>query len=598
MLHVRNVSLAYGGPSLLNGTSFEVQAGERVCLVGRNGAGKSSLMKVLAGKIQPDGGEVYVPPGNPVAMLDQEVPVGLAGTVTDVLAAALDGQNLEDWERERRLSRLLKDLQIDGDMVFDDLSAGLKRRVLFGRCLATEPGVLLLDEPTNHLDIDAISWLESYLPSYRGALLFITHDRAFLQNVATRILDLERGQIISWDCDYNTYLGRKEAWLEAEARQRAEFDKKLAQEEVWIRRGIEARRTRNEGRVRALLKMRSEHRSRRERQGTVNLAMEEADKSGLKVIAAEDVQFGYEGQPIIKDFSTLIRRGDKVGIVGGNGAGKTTLVRLLLGKLKPDQGWVKLGTNIEIAYFDQMREQLDPEMMVVDAIAGGRDSVTINGQRRHVLGYLGDFLFSPDRARGPVKALSGGERNRLLLARLFTKPFNLLVMDEPTNDLDLETLELLEERLLEYSGTLLLVSHDRAFLDNVVTELFVLDGSSTVQEIVGGYTDYLELRKAAEQKPRSTATSKAEKPKGKPPKARKFLNRERWEWERLPDEIEALETEQGQLAEKLSDGALYQETAKDELAQVQARLAEIEESILEKYTRWEELDALKTEIEG
>ncbi|MGE9294773.1 MAG: ATP-binding cassette domain-containing protein, partial [Puniceicoccales bacterium] len=464
--------------------------------------------------------------------------------------------------------------------------------------LVTEPGVLLLDEPTNHLDIDAIAWMETFLPKFRGALLFITHDRAFLQNVASRILDLERGQLISWDCDYKTYLERKQAWLDAEARQRAEFDKKLAKEEVWIRRGIEARRTRNEGRVRALFKMRDEHRSRRERQGSVNLAVEEADRSGLKVIAAEDVSFAYGERAVVKDFSSLIRRGDKVGIVGGNGAGKTTLVRLLLGKLAPQTGEVKLGTNLEIAYFDQMREQLDPEMRVVDAIAHGRDEVTINGQRRHVLGYLGDFLFSPDRARGPVKALSGGERNRLLLARLFTKPFNLLVMDEPTNDLDLETLELLEERLLEYSGTLLLVSHDRAFLDNVVTELFVLDGSGKVQELVGGYTDYLALRKKSSAAPKATAEAKADKPKGKPPQARKFLNRERWEWERLPGEIEELEKEQSQLAEKLGDPSLYQDGSAADLAKIQARLEVIEADILVKYERWEELDTLKTELGG
>ncbi|WP_269540805.1 ATP-binding cassette domain-containing protein [Cerasicoccus fimbriatus] len=595
MLHVRNVSLAFGGPSLVDGASFEVRPGERVCLVGRNGAGKSSLLKVLGGRIAPDGGEVYTPPGVKVAMLEQEAPMDITGRVYDVVDQALESASLEAWEREARVDRLLRDMELDGDVAFESMSAGMKRRVLLARCLVIEPGVLLLDEPTNHLDVDAIAWMEEFLPKFRGALLFITHDRAFLQSLATRILDLERGVLISWDCDYQTYLQRKEAWLQAEARQQAEFDKKLAKEEVWIRRGIEARRTRNEGRVRALLKMRDEHRGRRERQGSVNLGMEEADRSGLKVISTEGATFGYGDRTIIRDFTTLIRRGDKVGIVGGNGAGKSTLVKLLLGKHAPQSGWVKHGTNLEIAYFDQHREALDPEMKVVDAIAGGLDTITINGQRRHVMGYLGDFLFSPDRARGPVKVLSGGEKNRLLLARLFTKPFNLLVMDEPTNDLDLETLELLEERLLEYNGTLLLVSHDRAFLDNVVTELFVLKGDGEVVQMVGGYSDYRVLMK--KEKTAATEKSKAQAtPKGKTPKPRKFLNRERWEWEALPGEIEALETEQSQLAEQLGDAATYQDP--DKLAKTQARLEEIENLLLEKYERWEELDTLKAELEG
>ncbi|WP_309383520.1 ATP-binding cassette domain-containing protein [Cerasicoccus frondis] len=596
MLHVRNVSLAFGGPALVDGASFEVREGERVCLVGRNGAGKSSLLKVLGGRITPDEGEVYTPAGTRVAMLDQEASIDVTGSIRSVVDGALDGEQLEQWERDARVDRLLADMELDSDVAFESLSAGMKRRVLLACCLVLEPGVLLLDEPTNHMDVDAIGWMENFLPKYRGALLFITHDRAFLQNLATRILDLERGVLISWDCDYQTYLERKEAWLQAEARQWAEFDKKLAKEEVWIRRGIEARRTRNEGRVRSLLKMREEHRGRRERQGQVNLAMEEADRSGLKVISTEGATFSYDNRPIIRDFTTLIRRGDKVGIVGTNGAGKSTLVKLLLGKLQPQAGWVKHGSNLEIAYFDQLREALDPEMMVVDAIAGGLDTVTINGQRRHVMGYLGDFLFSPDRARGQVKVLSGGERNRLLLARLFTKPFNVLVMDEPTNDLDLETLELLEERLLDYSGTLLLVSHDRAFLDNVVTELFVLEGDGVVQQMVGGYSDYLTIKKKKATAATTTKAKESTPPKGKTPKPRKFLNRERWEWEALPGEIEKLEAEQSALAEKLGEASTYQDANK--LAQTQARLEELETLLLEKYERWEELDTLKSELEG
>ncbi|WOO42118.1 ATP-binding cassette domain-containing protein [Rubellicoccus peritrichatus] len=597
MLAARSLHLAFGGPPLLESVSFEVHAGERVCIVGRNGAGKSSLLKVLCNVIPPDRGEVYVPANERVAYLPQEVPEGIDGTVAEVIVMDLpDG--LEDWEREARLDRLLRDLEFDGEEAFDSLSAGMKRRVLLGRCLAPEPDVLLLDEPTNHLDIESIGWMERFLPKYPGALLFVTHDRAFLKKIATRILDLERGVVTDWGYNYETYLQKKEEWLVAEAHNRAEFDKKLAKEEAWIRQGILARRTRNEGRVRALKSMRDQHRQRRERQGSVRLAVEEADRSGVKVIAAEGVSFGYNSNPIVRDFSTVITRGDKIGIVGPNGAGKSTLLNLLLGRLSPQEGTVKHGTGLEIAYFDQLRETLDPEQTVVDSIADGRDTFSLNGQSRHVIGYLQDFLFHPEQARGKVKALSGGERNRLLLARLFTRPFNLLIMDEPTNDLDLETLELLENRLVEFGGTLLLVSHDRAFIDNVVTDLFILEGKGEVRQFVGGYTDYLNRRAV----PSSANTGKVTKTvaatkSGKPPKTRKFLNRERWELEALPAEIEALETEQAEITEKLGDPNLYQSQG-DQVATFQARIHEIEASLATKYSRWEELEQLKETLEG
>lgn len=598
MLAARSLQLAFGGPPLLESASFEVQAGERVCIVGRNGAGKSSLLKVLAGVIQADAGEVYVPVNERVAYLPQEVPEGIHGTVAEVIAMDLSDV-LEDWEREARIDRLLRDLEFEGEEKFDSLSAGMKRRVLLGRCLAPQPEVLLLDEPTNHLDIESIGWMERFLPKYPGALLFVTHDRAFLRKLATRILDLERGVLTDWGYNYETYLQKKEEWLVAEAHNRAEFDKKLAKEETWIRQGILARRTRNEGRVRALKKMRDQHRQRRERQGSVRMAVEEADRSGVKVIAAEGVSFGYDDSHMIRDFSTIITRGDKIGIVGPNGSGKSTLLNLLLQRLSPKEGTVKHGTGLEIAYFDQLRETLDPEQTVVDSIADGRDTFSLNGQQRHVIGYLQDFLFHPEQARGKVKALSGGERNRLLLARLFTKPFNLLVMDEPTNDLDLETLELLENRLVEFGGTLLLVSHDRAFIDNVVTDLFILEGKGDVRQFVGGYTDYLNQKSSGTSSGIKTAkvTATPITKGGKPPKTRKFLNRERWELEALPAEIETLETEQAELTEKLGDPNLYQSQS-DQVAALQKRIHEIETLLATKYARWEELEQLREELGG
>ncbi|MDP0496401.1 MAG: ATP-binding cassette domain-containing protein [Verrucomicrobiota bacterium JB024] len=598
VLTLRKICLAYGGAPLLDEASLVLDTGERACIVGRNGTGKSTLMRVVAGRIQPDSGEVNLAAGTRVAFLPQEIPSDLSGTIGELVAEPLHGLGLPEWEVAHRVERTLAQMGLEGGPAFETLSAGVRRRVLLARELVRDPELLLLDEPTNHLDIAAIAWMEEFLRGYRGAVLFVTHDRAFLQNVATRILDLDRGNLISWDCDYQTYLLRKEEWLAAEEQNRAVFDKKLAQEEVWIRQGIQARRTRNEGRVRALKRMREEHRARRERTGAVRLQFEQAASSGAKVIEAKDVCFRYGGRDIIRDFSDTIMRGDKIGIVGPNGAGKSTLLKVLLGDLPPASGTVRQGSGLQVAYFDQTREALVETETVQEAVGQGNESIVINGSRRHILSYLQDFLFPPDRARSPVSMLSGGERNRLLLARLFTRPFNVLVMDEPTNDLDLETLELLENLLVEFNGTLLLVSHDRAFLDNVVTDLYVLEGDGSIQTVVGGYQDYLREKAAANT--RTEAARKTEtkaKPGGKPEKPRKFLNRERWELEAIPGEIEELETEAATLSERLSDPQTYVSAA-DEIPKLKERLQVIEEETAVKFSRWEELEALRQELEG
>ncbi|MEO6874050.1 MAG: ATP-binding cassette domain-containing protein, partial [Opitutaceae bacterium] len=465
-----DVSLSFGGAPLLDRVNLQIDRGERVCLVGRNGAGKSTLMKVIAGEIKPDDGQVFRQAGAIFSTLRQEVPAGLAGTVRSVVEG--EGGSYEehnDWERHDRTERLLEQMGLPVDSEFASLSAGQKRRVLLARGLVEAPQLLLLDEPTNHLDLESIQWLEEFLLEWGGALLFVTHDRTFLRKIATRIVEVDRGKLVGWACDYDTFLVRKEAVLEAEEVERAQFDKKLAQEEVWIRRGVRAQRSRANNRIHALEKMREERAARRDKTGTSKLTAQEADRSGFKVIACENAGFRYGDRWIIRGLTTRIERGDKIGIVGPNGAGKTTLLRMLLGQLTPTEGKVEQGTRLEVVYFDQLRAQLDETMRVQDVVADGNATVTINGKVRHVISYLEDFLFEPGRARTPVKALSGGERNRLLLARLFTKPCNVLVLDEPTNDLDAETLELLEDLLVEFGGTLLLVSHDRAFLNEVCT---------------------------------------------------------------------------------------------------------------------------------
>ena len=594
LLSLRDIRMAYGGPALLDGVRLQIERGERICLLGRNGAGKSTLMNVVAGTVEPDEGEVVRQQGVTIAHLPQEIPAGLTGTVYDVTAAGAHGALHDDrpWEVRHQVEAVLTRLGLDPDAPFAALSGGRKRQTLLARALVSRPDLLLLDEPTNHMDVDAITWLENYLVEEPVTLLFVTHDRAFLRRVATRIVELDRGRLVDWACDYDTFLERKEAVLDAESKAWANFDRKLAAEEVWIRQGIQARRTRNEGRVRALEAMRRERMARRERTGTVRLAAQETTRSGRVVIGAEHLSFDYPDHPIVRDFSTTILRGDKVGVIGPNGSGKTTLLRLLLGRLAPDEGTVRLGTGVEVAWFDQLREALDGDRTVQENVAGSADHVTLNGVRRHVLSYLSDFLFPPERARTPVRVLSGGERNRLLLARLFTRSFNLLVMDEPTNDLDAETLELLESLLVEFPGTVLLVSHDRAFLDEVVTSTLVLEGGGKVGEYVGGYEDW-RRQTAGRVRPLAKAPrapTKPARPARSAPSVRKLTLKERRELEQLPARIEALEAEQADLHLSLADPALHR--AGTGVAAVRDRLAAVERELADAFARWEALEAL------
>lgn len=630
LITLRDVTHGYVGPPLLDQVNLQIEPGERISLIGRNGSGKSTLMRIIDGQVEPDQGSVVRPPGLRTALLTQEVPRDLQGSVWEVVAAGLgeasatlteyhkishalasdhSPQLLAEldrlraeieagdlWQLDQRVDQIVSRMQLEPAAEVAALSAGMKRRVLLARALVRDPDILLLDEPTNHLDIAAIDWLEDFLLRYDRTLLFVTHDRMFLRRLATRILDLDRGDLTSWSCNYETYLERKEAALSAEAQQQALFDKKLAQEEAWIRQGIKARRTRNEGRVRALKKMREQRRARREVTGTAKMQVQEAERSGRQVIDAKNVRFAYNGQPVLDGLTVKIMRGDRIGIIGPNGAGKTTLLRVLLGDLAPTQGTVEHGTRLEISYFDQLHAQLDEEQTVQENVGEGNDTLLINGQRRHVLGYLQDFLFPPDRARSQVKFLSGGERNRLLLAKLFTKPSNMLVMDEPTNDLDVETLELLEELLTEYTGTVLLVSHDREFLNNVVTSTLVFEGEGRVKEYDGGYDDYLRQREAnrpAEPAPARTSAPEAAKPsKPATSKPRKLSYKEQRELEALPQKIEQLETQQAQWTEKMADPGFYQQPG-DKIAAASRELEQIEAELAAAYARWEALEALQ-----
>ncbi|MCG5511409.1 ATP-binding cassette domain-containing protein [Ectothiorhodospira lacustris] len=624
LLVFRNIKLGFGRHQLLDGVDLSIEPGERLCLVGRNGVGKSTFMRLITGEMQADDGEIVCRDGLRVAMLEQAVPEGLEGSVFDVVADGLGnvgelvrryhrlvhdlGERPDDplalqalercqheleavggWTLEQRVETVLSRLELQGGAPFDSLSGGLKRRVLLARALVTAPDLLLLDEPTNHLDVDAIQWLEGFLLGFEGSLLFITHDRAFLRRLATRIIELDRGRLTSWPGDYDTYLQRKAEALEAEERQNALFDKKLAQEEVWIRQGIKARRTRNEGRVRALKALRAERSERRERLGTARLQTQSAAPSGRIVAEAENLCFSYGGKPVIRDFSSLILRGDKVGIIGPNGVGKTTLLRLLLGQLQPDAGTVRLGTHLEVAYFDQHRAALDEEASVVDNVGEGRDRVTVGGESRHVLSWLQDFLFEPARARQPVKALSGGERNRLLLAKLFTRPANVLVLDEPTNDLDADTLEMLESRLVEFDGTVLLVSHDRDFLDNVATSVIAWEGEGRFEEYVGGYGDWMRQRPVSRVQVAEPARPVAAPKSAPKPKAAKLGYKEQRELEALPRQIEVLEDALAKIQTALGDPAFYQRGG-DEIAAMQAALTGKEAELNAAYARWEDLE--------
>ncbi|HHW53025.1 MAG TPA: ATP-binding cassette domain-containing protein [Acinetobacter towneri] len=626
---LRDVQLAFGGPALLDGANFNLERGERVCLIGRNGEGKSTLLKLIEGSLLPDAGEVSIQNGITIAMLAQDVPMD-SGKVADIVAdgageaaAVLKAYHeasdacvlgdmdacdrmgnlqhkldqLDGWALENKVNAILSKMGLDPNADLADLSGGRKRRVLLARALLTQPDVLLLDEPTNHLDVESIEWLEKFLLDQNNlTLLFISHDRAFVDSIATRIVELDRGVLRSYEGNYSRYLDLKAQQLEAEEKQNALFDKKLAEEEAWIRQGIKARRTRNEGRVRALKALREESKARRFQQGKVNMAAQEANRSGKLVFDIEHLQVAFGNQaPIIKDFSTLVLRGDRIGLVGDNGVGKTTLIKAILGEIEHG-GSVKTGTQLEIAYFDQLRNVLDLEKSVKDNVSEGSDFVDVNGQRRHIYSYLQDFLFSPERARTPVKALSGGERNRILLAKLLLKPSNLIVMDEPTNDLDMVTLELLEEMLSDYKGTLLLISHDRAFMDNVVTSTWVFDGKGNIDEYIGGYQDYLQQRPdqtVVDQKSDvKKAVAKAEAAAAAPTaKKVKLSYKDQRALEQLPGEIEALEQEQTELAEKLADGSWFVTDA-NAATKASQRLAEIDEELLEKLECWDELENL------
>jgi ATP-binding cassette subfamily F protein uup len=629
ILSLRKISLSYGDPPLIDGIDLVIEPGERICLLGRNGEGKSTLLRLIAGEILADDGERILTDGIRLARLTQEVPEQLQGSVFDVVADGVgetaervkryhaasqavaedasetalarlertqhELEAVDGWRVEQRVEQTVSRMQLDGEAAFESLSGGLKRRALLARALAADPQLLLLDEPTNHLDVESITWLEDFLLNWAGTLVFITHDRGFLQRLATRIVELDRGRLRDFPGDYANYLRRREELDNAEALERARKDKLLAQEEVWVRQGIKARRTRNEGRVRRLEAMRQEVGARRQRQGTARLATNAADRSGKLVCEAQGVSYAWDGAAVVQDFSTTILRGDRIGILGPNGCGKTTLLNLLLGRIAPDQGRIELGTRLQIAYFDQLRDQLDTGKTVIDNVAEGSDKVTVNGRERHVISYLQDFLFPARRCRQPVSALSGGERNRLLLAKLFTKPFNLLVMDEPTNDLDLETLELLEELLLDFDGTLLLVSHDRAFIDNVVTSTLVFEGGGRVNAYVGGYQDWLRQRDrgngqrlaANADAPMRPAAKAAAGKEGR--KAQKLSYKDQRELEQLPARIESLEAELAEVQAQLADPGMYRDSP-GRVGELNARMHQLEAELANGYKRWEELE--------
>jgi|JI9StandDraft_2_1071091.scaffolds.fasta_scaffold07662_4 ATP-binding cassette subfamily F protein uup len=605
LITFHEVGFTWRKPPILEDVSLAIDTGERIGLLGRNGTGKSTLLKLIAGDIQPDHGTVRTAPKLRISRLIQEVPDDVGGTISDVISggwvaqsdhADEDATHHHQWQLEAALDRTLTRMQLDPTRPFVSLSAGLKRRTLLGRAIISQPDLLLLDEPTNHLDIESILWLEDFLKGYSGAYIFVTHDRAFLRALASRILEIDRGRLLDWECDYTTFLKRKADVLAAEEKQDALFDKKLAQEEVWIRKGIEARRTRNEGRVRALEAMRKLRVERRKKIGDVKMQATTLERSGELVAELTDVSFAYDSRPIINKFSTLISRGDKIGIVGPNGAGKSTLIKLLLGQLQPTAGKIRLGTKLETLYFDQLREQIDGEKSVADNVSDGGDQVVLQGKPRHIYGYLQDFLFTPERSRQPAKFLSGGERNRLLLARLFKRTSNLLVLDEPTNDLDEETLELLEEIVSSYEGTLLLVSHDREFLNNVVTSVLALDGDGNVTEYGGGYDDY--ARQKALQSPKATTNSTSGTTKAssatasataKPTKS-KLSFKEQKELESLPAKIEQAETERESLHTAMASPGFYQQESSAITAAV-AQLAKIDEQLALLYARWEELES-------
>ncbi|MDD5107919.1 MAG: ATP-binding cassette domain-containing protein [Candidatus Omnitrophica bacterium] len=624
-ISLQEVNLAFSGPLIFNGLNLQLEQGERIALLGRNGAGKTTLMKVMIGQQPVDAGTVITQKGIQVAHLPQEVPVDITGNVFDIVLSGLGARaellsqhhrltqrlqteqtpellrqldtlqdklnHTDSWDVNNQVEEAIAKMKLDPDSDFSLLSGGQKRRALLARALVLKPEVLLLDEPTNHLDIDSMLWLEGFLLNYPGTVFFVTHDRMFMTRLATRIIELDRGRIYSWSCDYKTFLERKQAALDMEEARDSRFDKKLAEEEVWIRKGVKARRCRNEGRVKALERLREEKKQQRKAIGEVRMRAQKVDPSGQRVIKVAQLGFSFGEKCLVRDFSTQIMRGDKIGVIGPNGSGKTTLLRLLLGQLEPQKGKVTLGTNLQVAYYDQLREQLDEDATVAENVNGESDAIVINGKPKHIIGYLQDFLFTPDRARTPVKVLSGGERNRLFLARLFSKPSNVLVMDEPTNDLDIETLELLEELLLEYPGTLLLVSHDRVFLNNVVTSTMVLEGDGLINEYAGGYDDWLSQRKFAQQ-PAVKAKPKKEiiRPK-KPVVPRKLTSKEQHELDSLASVIEKIENEQKQIYAHLADFKFYEKDPA-EIAGTKVRLELLSDELEKAYARWEYLEEL------
>ncbi|MCA1779117.1 MAG: ATP-binding cassette domain-containing protein [Xanthomonadaceae bacterium] len=625
LLSLINVEFSIGGPLLLDRVNLTIERDERVALIGRNGAGKSTLLRLIDGEYAPDGGEVRKQTGLRIARVAQEVPEDVRGRVFDCIARGLgelgdlirqyhaqaekafDADRLGDlqtkieaaggWDADRMIETVIEHLALDPDARFEALSGGMKRRVLLGQALVSQPDLLLLDEPTNHLDIESIDWLEEFLINYSGSLLFITHDRRFLRALATRIVEIDRGQLTSWPGDWSNYLRRREERLHAEELEHRHFDKKLAAEEVWIRQGIKARRTRNEGRVRALKKLREERAQRREAQGQVRMDVSTAGKSGKKVIEAENISFSYDGLPLIRDFSTIVFRGDRIGLIGPNGSGKSTLLKLLLGHLQPDSGEVTLGTNLEVVYFDQHRAALRDDWTAAENVSEGREFVEINGKHKHIIGYLADFLFTPDRARAPISKLSGGERNRLLLAKLFATPSNLLVMDEPTNDLDAETLELLESILADYPGTLLLVSHDRDFLDNVITASLVMEGDGRVGEYVGGYSDW-KRQQARDVTPGGTSSGQrpeVDRPsklaKAAAGKTKKLSYKLARELEQLPARVEQLDKRMAELSATMNDPGFYKESA-ETIAALNREVESVQTELDLAYRRWEELESV------
>lgn len=628
LISLQEIDLAFSGPLIFAGINLQLEVGERIALLGRNGAGKTTLMKVLCGQQKVDSGNVIVQKGIQVAHLPQEVPVDITGTVFDVVLSGLGSRgelisqhhhlahrlqteqtpqllrqldalqdklnHTDSWDVNNQVEEAITKMKLDADSDFARLSGGQKRRALLARALVLKPEVLLLDEPTNHLDIDSMLWLEGFLLNYPGTVFFVTHDRMFMTRLATRILELDRGKIFSWSCDYKTFLERKQASLDMEEARWDHFDKKLADEEIWIRKGVKARRCRNEGRVKALERLREEKKTQRKALGQIRLRAQKVDPSGHRVAKISQLGFGYGEKCLVRDFTTQIMRGDKIGVIGPNGSGKTTLLRLLLGELLPQRGKVTLGTNLQVAYYDQLRAQLLEEATVAQNINGESDTIMINGKPKHIIGYLQEFLFTPDRARTPVKVLSGGERNRLILARLFSKPSNVLVMDEPTNDLDIETLELLEELLLEYPGTLLLVSHDRVFLNNVVTSTMVLEGEGVINEYVGGYDDWLSQRKLV-----TLATVKVKPAKEiirskKTVAARALTSKEQRELDNFSSVIEKIEAEQKEIYALLADFNFYQKDPA-EIAKTEARLEFLSNELEKAYQRWEYLEELSAE---